>query len=547
MTALLFAVCIQADEVLLPYSSYLGGDANDYATAVAVDSLEDFYVVGRTASTNFPTLNALQPLYGGGDHDVFVSKFTSNGSAIVYSTYIGGSGDDRANAIQVCPDGGICIVGYTTSTNFPVTNAYQAVHSAGEDAFVTRVSASGTSLVYSTYLGGSGNDSGTAASVGPDGALFVAGNTTSANFPITNAYQTASAGGTDFFVSRLSPGGSNLQYSTYLGGSGASDLLEDIAVDPQECVHIVGHTDSSDFPTSAPLQSAHAGGTYDAVVSCLSSNGDSLLYSTFLGGSASDRGMDISLDRETNAYVTGYTRSTNFPTRGPFMPSLSGAYDSAFLSKLSAGENQLIYSTYLGGTRYDFGYAVAVDAVGQAYVAGKTSSTNFPTKLAYQNERAGTPLANFYDAFITKFSISGAGLVYSTYLGGDKSESGIQMDIDSIDKVYLVGETRSTNLPTASPYQAAHAGGYTDAFISEFQLLLDLQFLRIRNSSTNVIVQWAGGPQNTQLLMQADSLLATPSWTCVATTQPPYEPFQSYTTGASEAETRFYRVETPSI
>ena len=540
-----FDHCSHAEELLLPYSSYLGGTNNDYATAIAVDSLKDIYVTGRTASTNFPVTNAIQSTYSGGAYDIFLTKFTSNGSVVVYSTYLGGSGDDRPYAIDTCPDGSVCISGYTTSTNFPVTNAYQSVHSGGNDAFVIKIAPSGTSLVYSTYLGGTDDDSGDALHVITNGTVFIAGTTSSTNFPTVTPYQANNAGGKDIFAAKLSPTGTNLLYSTYFGGSGDNDLAEGITVDAIGQIYIAGHTDSSDFPTSAPMQSVYGGGTHDAVVSCLSSNGNSLRYSTYLGGSSSDYGMDIALDSETNAYITGYTRSADFPTLNPYMASITGAYDNAFLTKLSPQGNQLIYSTFLGGTWYNFAYAVAVDPVGQAYVAGRTSSTNFPTVTPYQDKRAGSPLIPYYDAFVTKFSLNGGGLVYSTYLGGEKSESGIQMDIDSIDKVYLVGETRSSGFPTNSPYQGSHGGGYTDAFLSEFDFLMDLQFLRIRNTSSNALIQWGGGPATTQRLMHTYSLIPTQSWTCVSTTLPPYKALNCYTTSTSEAEMGFYRIESP--
>jgi len=544
MMSMLISSSLLAEELTLDFSSYLGGDGDDYALAIAVDSNRSAVVVGYTASTNYPVSNAIQSNYVGGASDIFVTRFASNVPTVVYSTYLGGSGEEEAHIVEFCPDGSLWLAGTTDSTNFPTTNAYQEALAGGTDAFLMKLAPGGTSIVYSTYLGGSADDDASSICLASNGDLLLVGTTDSTNFPVTNAVQADSAGGIDSFALRIASNGTELVYSTYLGGSGANDIAEGAALDSWDRLYIAGHTDSSDFPTSAPLQIAHSGGTYDVFVSCLASNGSNLVYSTYLGGSSSDRGMDIAVDAQGAAYVTGYTRSTNFPTRAAFMTEFVGptSRDAAFVSKLAPGGTYLDYSTYLAGTGYDFGYAIAVDEVGQATVAGRTASLDFPTYIPYQANRAGSPSIPFYDAFVAKLSLSGGELLYSTYLGGAKSESGIQLDTHTINRAYIVGETRSTDLPITNAFQSAFGGGYTDAFVSEFQLFEDLRIVHISTSDGNVRVDWTGDNDTTQRLMRADSL-APPLWNPVSTAYPSQGPLRTYFTPLDDSEQGFYRVD----
>ncbi|HET9494024.1 MAG TPA: SBBP repeat-containing protein, partial [Chloroflexia bacterium] len=291
---------------------------------------------------------------------------------LVYSTYLGGSGADISSGIAVDSGGNAYITGWTHSTNFPLANPLQPTHAGYYDAFVSKLSAAGSALVYSTYLGGSGGDTGQGIAVDSGGNAYVTGLTLSTNFPLANPLQPTYGSIGDAFVSKLSATGSALVYSTYLGGSSGDEGLG-IAVDSGGNAYVTGSTQSPDFPLANPLQPTFCGGQWDAFVSKLSATGSALVYSTYLGGWSIDRGYGVAVDSGGSAYVTGFTSSPNFPLANPLQSALSGNYD-AFVSKLSAAGSTLIYSTYLGGASGDAGLGIAVDSGGSAYVTGFTSS-----------------------------------------------------------------------------------------------------------------------------------------------------------------------------
>jgi hypothetical protein len=382
----------------LVYSTYLGGAGSDTGAGIAVDAAGSAYVTGWTSSTDFPTLLAYQATRGG-SYDAFVTKLAPAGNALVYSTYLGGTSLDQGWAIAVDGVGAAYVTGTTQSTNFPTLSAYQATSHGGFDAFVAKLSPAGTALVYSTYLGGSGDESGQGIGVDAAGSAYVAGWTSSTNFPTHSAYQPANQGEDDVFVTKLTPAGSALVYSTYLGGSDMDDAWG-VAVDGAGSAYVTGVTASTNFPTLSAYQATLQGG-YDAFVTKLSPAGTALVHSTYLGGSGDDYGEAIAVDAAGSAYVTGYTLSTNFPTQSPYQATLQGNAN-AFMTKLTPAGNALVHSTYLGGASDDEGWGIAVDGAGAAYVAGQTSSTNFPTQSPYQGTYQGAP----YDAFVTKLALS---------------------------------------------------------------------------------------------------------------------------------------------
>jgi len=343
-----------------------------------VDSSGNAYVTGETGSTDFPTQYPYQTDQG--EWDVFVTKLSSTGSSLVYSTFLGGSSLDAGEGIEVDSSGNAYITGITKSTDFPTQNAFQADFQGEWDAFVTKLSSTGSSLVYSTYLGGNSYDPGRGIAVDSSGNAYVTGGTGSTDFPIQHPYQT-DQGEWDAFVTKLSSTGSSLVYSTYLGG-GDNDEGRDIAIDSSGNAYVIGGTESTDFPTKDPFQ-ANFQGSYDAFVTKLSSTGSSLVYSTYLGGGGPDDGLEIAVDSSGDAYVTGRTHSTDFPTQNAFQADYQGLRD-AFVTKLSSTGSSLVYSTYLGGGEHDIGLEIAVDSSGNAYVIGRTESTDFPTQDAFR-------------------------------------------------------------------------------------------------------------------------------------------------------------------
>ena len=376
-----------------------------------------------------------------------------------YSTYLGGRETDDGYSIAVDSSGNAYITGDTNSTDFPTENAYQAANAGGRDAFIVKLNPAGNKLVYSTYLGGSDNDIGWGIAIDRSGNAYITGWTNSTDLPIKNAYQSAIAGERSAFISKLSPAGNKLVYSTYLGGSGDDNAGWSIAIDRDGNAFVTGWTNSTDFPTKNAYQSAIAG-VRDAFIAKLSPAGNKLVYSTYLGGSKFDEGHGIAVDSSGNAYVTGETGSINFPTENAYQAANAGERD-AFVAKLSPAGNKLVYSTYLGGSRGDEGTGIAVDRSCNAYVAGGTGSVNFPTENAYQLSNAGCS-----DVFVTKLNPAGNKLVYSTYLGGNSCENGNGIAIDSSGNAYVTGETPSTNFPIKNAYQGTFAG-YYDAFVTK--------------------------------------------------------------------------------
>ena len=449
---------------VLSYSTLLGGSNSDAATALAVDSTGAAYIAGFTASYDFPTANPEQNFNAGGN-DVFVAKLSPSGNGLVYCTYLGGKGDDRAYGIAVDASGSAYATGSTASTNFPMRNSYQATLKGGKNAFVLKLNPAGNSLVFSTYLGGNGSDTGNGIAVDASQNVFVVGDTTSITFPAT-AMQRGNRGGMDAFVAKLSADGSRLVYSTYLGGT-SDDHGAAIAVDATGSAYVTGSTYSADFPVANAWQSIIGGGQ-DAFVARLSADGNSLLFGTFLGGSGGslgypESGQGIALDGLGNAYVAGVTSSSNFPLLHPLQASRRGSSPDAFVAKVTAA-GSLSYSTYLGGTGVDMANAIAVDASGSAYVVGQTFSSDLPVVNAYQTSSGGD-----YDAFFAKLSPTGDSLASLTYLGGAGSDTATAVALDPTGNVYIAGWTLSANFPVLNGYQSINAGNY-GAFVAKLSL-----------------------------------------------------------------------------
>ena len=402
-----FVAKLNAAGSALVYSTYLGGSGQDHGNGIAVDSSGSAYVTGWTTSADFPTVNPWQATNKSVSGTAFVAELDSTGSALVYSTYLGGNILDSANGIAVDSSGNAYVTGWTQSTTFPTANPVQASFGGGNgDAFVAKLNFNASSapplaLVYSTYLGGSGTDEANGIAVDGAGNAYVTGWTQSTNFPTANPVQASFGGGNgDAFVAELSFNATTsvltLVYSTYLGGSGV-DQARGIAVDSSGNAYVTGTTCSSNFPTVTPLQPNFAGGCSngssagDAFVAKLNAGGSALVYSTYLGGSGDDLGSAIGVDAAGNAYVTGWTSSTDFPSANPFQPTFGGGSSNAFVAQLNAAGSALVYSTYLGGGGMDQAYGIAVDSSGNTYVTGSTSSTNFPASENFTSTGTAQP------------------------------------------------------------------------------------------------------------------------------------------------------------
>lgn len=405
----------------LVYLTYFGGSSDDEANAIAVDAAGSAYVTGYTNSNDFPTLNPAQRSKQGYD-DAFVVKLRPDGKGMVYSTFLGGTSNDVGESIAVDAAGDAYIGGYTASLFFPTTSgALQTSYAGGSyDGFVTKLSPAGNTLIYATLIGGGNSDSVNAIAIDGSGNAYIGGSTASADFPVRNAFQPAlsppfvqptySDQFSDAFVAKINPSGSALVYSTYLGGT-FDDSVNAIAVDALGNAYVAGNTynyysysTANNFPQQAPLQTTAGPG----FVTELSSAGNALVFSTYLDGVATGVALDVAGD----IHVAGYTSSTTFHTRLPYQPANSGSND-AYLIKIGPhGSGGLVYGTYLGSSGNDTASAVALDSQGNAYIAGNTSSKNFPATKPVQGASFGHG-----DGFVSKFSSNGQTLMYSTYLG----------------------------------------------------------------------------------------------------------------------------------
>lgn len=451
---------------VLSYSGFIGGGANDYGRGVAIDTLGCAYVTGYTNSLDFPVAAALDETYNDttpSAHDVFVLKFAATGDSLIYSTYIGGAeADDRGLGIAVNGQGEVYVTGVTKSSDFPIANAAQASIAGGQDAFLAKLSAAGDALIYSTYLGGTLDDVGSGVAVDESDRAFVVGNTGSDDFNLSSTpFDNTLDGAQDAFMARFSPAGV-IEVSTYLGGT-ANDYGVGIAISPDSAAMITGYTSSSDFPTVNAYDSVYSSGATfgDAFVARFDTSGNSLAYSTYLGGSSDDLALALAVDELGSAYLTGYTLSTDFPLLNAYDSVFQG-YLMVFITKLGPAGDSLAYSTYLGGWNAEFGTSIAVDQDGEAYVTGATNSQNFPTVEAFD------PIFGAgYDGFIAALSDDGDSLIYCTFLGGvggDDFPYGIRVDTSL--NAYVAGYTGSGDFPTLDPVQDSLSGGF-DAFITK--------------------------------------------------------------------------------
>lgn len=440
----------------LVWSSFLGGSGNDQPNDIAVDTAGNVYLTGITGPDPAEPVGVLQPP-SGKDFETFVTKIDPSG-AVVYSTYFGGSSADESHSLAVDPFGGIYIAGYTSSSDFPVVNAFQPKLNGPRDAFILKLSNSGDAIQYSSYLGGSRSDRAYGLDVDGSGNAYISGTTLSDNFPVANAFQAKFGGGLgDTFITKITAAGT-VAFSTYLGGNGNEEAY-DVALDGDGNIVVTGYTSSQNFPTANAIAKNFLGGTDDIFIAKFNSSASALVFSTYFGGLGSDNGVGVAVDKDKKIYVTGYTASQNFPLVNPAQAFNAGGYD-AFLLKLNPDGQGADFSTYLGAEGTDGGVSVAVDDDGFIYVTGFTDSVQFYSVNAVQSFFGGSR-----DAFLLKLSPSADVIIYSTYIGGAGFEGGTAVALDSAGNAYLAGFTNSIVFPvTANSFQSETAGAQ-DGFL----------------------------------------------------------------------------------
>jgi hypothetical protein len=466
------------------FTTFLGGNSNEIGTGIAVDGSGNSYVGGTTQSPNFPTTTGAFKRTGAVNNfsDVFVTKLNPAGTALIYSTFVGGSDLESGNGLAVDPAGNAYVTGTTKSTNFPTTaGAFdRTLNTPGTcprcgidntDGFVFKLNAAGSQLAYSTYLGGGTDiDSPRGITVNGAGNAFVVGETNSTDFPTTaGAFRRTPAGQTDMFVTKLNPAGSALAYSTRLGGTQV-DNGQSIAVDSAGNAYAAGFTSSTDFPTTAGAFDRTANGGFDPTLTKLNPAGSALVYSTYLGGQGFDAGNDLTLDGAGNAYLVGQTSSTDFPTTpGAFDTTPDGA--DGFVTKVNAPGSALVYSTAIGGSAGDSVNGVVLDAAGDAWLAAGTTSADFPVSA----DAADATINGASDAVIAELNAAGSALPYATYLGGSQGDSANDIGRDAAGNLYVTGNTFSMDFPaTVGAFDTVWNGDPTvfwgDAFVTKLSL-----------------------------------------------------------------------------
>ena len=472
---------------VISYATWLGGMGGEQANAIAVDAAGNAYVVGWTNSNDFPLLTPYDRTLGKYDTDAFVSKLNPAGTALVWSTYLGGSSNptsstDRAVGVAVDTSGNTYVIGTTDGSDFPVTaNAYQKGVSGGA-SFVVKLGPAGNTLVYSTYLVGA-----TANGIAVDAAgnAYIAGNATPSFATTPGALRTVAGSSLTAFVLKLNATGSAPVFATYLGGTGG-DTATSIAVDTQGDAFVGGWTTSSDFPLVNPFQAARRGGK-EGFVAKLDATGTRLAYATLLGGALDDQVNAIAIDAKGSAYVAGETYSWDFPVKDGFQMQKAGArlvnssVGNAFVAKLEPAGNALAYGSFLGGEvclslcqlvfggtaqyRGDAAYAIGVDSAGHAHVAGIARTYTFPlVDSSARRMRDDTEDS----AFVSKVSIAGSTLLWSTFtrtgFHGDASNRYPQgaatgVAVDPAGNAYVSGDADSYSdfQATAGAFQVTNA------------------------------------------------------------------------------------------
>jgi hypothetical protein len=448
-----------APAATIDWSSYLGGAMDDRAFGLAADAAGNLYLTGDTTSADFPATGGFDTAFQA-PRDAFVTKVSADGSSLVFSSYLGGAdGFDLGYGVAVNGTGEVFVCGETWSADFPANGGFDTTLSGANEAFVTKVSASGATIVWSSFLGGSGQDE-MAAAVAVDGSdnAYLLGRTPSTDFPSMGGFDTTYGGGSsDAFVAKVNAGGGSLAWSSYLGGSSMDAPGYGIAVDGGGNVHVAGDTQSTDFPSTGGFDTAMSG-PWDAFVTKIDAAGSSLAWSSYLGGIGSDYGRGLAIDGAANVYLTGDTNSLDFPAMGGFDTDRNGVAGDAFVTKVNAAGNSLAWSSYLGGSTVDAGYAIAVDTAGNAYVTGYTWSANFPANQGFDNTLGGAQ-----DAFVTKVDASGASLAWSSYLGGSGDDHGWGVAFGG-GRVAAAGWTLSVDFPSGGGLDSTLSG--MDAFVT---------------------------------------------------------------------------------
>ncbi|HEY3351639.1 MAG TPA: SBBP repeat-containing protein [Polyangia bacterium] len=433
------------------WGSFLGGSRLEVGAAVAIDGGGHAFVAGTTASSDFPAAGGPAATLAGAS-DAFVAKVDLASGALVWATHLGGAGRDAAHALVVDGAGDVYVAGWTDSADFPASGGFQPARAGTADAFVARLHGVDGALVWASYLGGTGDEAVVALAADATG-VYLTGGTDSRDFPVTGGFQAVSGGNTDAFVVKVDPTGASLVWSTYLGGAGY-ERGQAIVVDGAGTVYVAGVTSSTDLPAAAGPQPVFGGGFDDAFVAKIAAAGSSLVWASYLGGSAREEATALAVDGAGMVYVAGGTSSADFPLQGAAQPAYGGEAGDSFVAALDPTGASLSWSTFLGGGGLDGAAAVALDGGGGLLVAGFTSSTDLPGLGVC----SGTLVGGNY---LARLGTGSGALEWSASVGGGATLRGL---VAAGADCYVAGDTAANDLPVPGGFQTASAGGQ-DAFL----------------------------------------------------------------------------------
>lgn len=441
------------------FSTYFGGSLGEDATKVTFDNDGNTILIGQTPSEDFPvTDNAIQSEYAGGGWDGYVAKFSPSGE-LLYSTYLGGNQYEHVTTVNVDSQNNIILAGTTGSTGFHTTpDALQPTHGGGAlDGFLMKIAPNGT-LLYSSFFGGTGIDWIYGMQFDASGNWMFSGHTDSAGLATSGVIGETKASGRDAFIARVSADGSTKQMFSYIGGDG-TDRATMLKIDSDYNYIISGFTDSSDYPVSGNAFQFTATAQGDAILSKISYSGDSLVYSTMIGGNDNELAVSVAVDSDDNMIISGFSESDDLAVVNAFQTDFGGGTADIFLAKVSK-TGSMLFLTYLGGNETDFAWEVAVDPDDNIIVAGRSASADYPAMNGLNDTYSGS-----FDAVATKFTPDGQTILVSSYIGGSSSDIGEGMAVDDEGNIVVTGRTVSDDFPvTAGAYQEENSGS-SDSFV----------------------------------------------------------------------------------
>lgn len=485
---LLSQTALNAQLPHIVYSTLLGGKSDDYGHSIAVDEKGYAFVAGQTSSSDFPTTTGSFDPTNNGNGDIFISKLNEAGSKLIYSTFIGGSGLDDTRAITIDSTGSVYLTGTTQSSNFP--SATSNALTGNQQGYFLKLNAAGSKLDYlSRWAGGSKiifDSEGYAIICGSTSLTnFPVTN---------KAYDKTANGGSDIFVAKLDLEHDSIVFSTYLGGSGNEVCYGNcVKIDSMNNIIVTGYTYSNDFPVKGNTFASYVAGTSNVFVTKLKSDGSDVLFSTILGGTGNEYLFSMAVDTIDNIYLSGMTYSNNYPITKNAFDTISNSTVSGFLTKLSSDGTKLIYSTYIGGSAKSSGRGIVVDNLGKVYMTGTTLSTDFPvTDNALFKTYSGCVGCDQYgwgDSFFLIMNPDGNKLEYATYLGGANDEEAYEISRDKTGAIYITGSTNSSGFPTTKGAFQQTKNSALDVYVTKFAFDAPSFNLAVSSNVLNVASQ----------------------------------------------------------